>query len=77
MIKHASAETADAWLSVNGEPQAYVPGMCLLDLLLRLGMQPALVAVERNGEIVPKRLFGETMLLPRDRLELVTFVGGG
>ena len=35
------------------------------------------VAVERNGDIVPKRLYGETVLADGDALEIVGFVGGG
>ncbi len=35
------------------------------------------VAVERNGEIVPKRLYDSVILEAEDRLEIVSFVGGG
>lgn len=35
------------------------------------------IAVERNGEIVPKSLYEQTVLRDGDSLEVVTFVGGG
>lgn len=35
------------------------------------------IAVERNGEIVPKAKYGETLLAEGDSLEVVSFVGGG
>ena len=38
---------------------------------------PTRIAVERNGEIVPKRLYGETVLQDNDVIEVVSFVGGG
>ena len=38
---------------------------------------PQRIAVERNGEIVPRRTYGETVLQDGDVLEIVSFVGGG
>ena len=35
------------------------------------------VAVEKNGEIVPRALYGKTRLEDGDRVEIVSFVGGG
>lgn len=35
------------------------------------------IAVERNGEIVPKALYGQTVLQDGDTVEVVGFVGGG
>lgn len=37
----------------------------------------ARIAVERNGEIVPKAKYEETVLCDGDRVEIVSFVGGG
>lgn len=48
--------------------------MVLLDLL---GVQKERVAVELNLNIVPKGRFGETVLKNGDRIEIVSFVGGG
>ena len=41
------------------------------------GYQIARVAMERNGSILPKASFAETMLEDGDTLEIVSFVGGG
>ncbi|MEI6126683.1 MAG: sulfur carrier protein ThiS [Pseudomonadota bacterium] len=46
-------------------------------LLLELGAKPRRVAVEINGEIIDPSLFDETPVHDRDRVEIVTFVGGG
>lgn len=46
-------------------------------LLSQLQLQPGNVAVERNREIVPRAQYGQTALADGDRLEIVTFVGGG
>ena len=35
------------------------------------------IAVERNGEIVPKAKYEETILADGDKIEIVSFVGGG
>lgn len=62
---------------VNGEPHAIEEGSSVADLLRALGLDAQQVAVERNREIVPRAAHAETTLTPGDRLEIVTFVGGG
>lgn len=62
---------------VNGKPQQISQAATILDLLAALGLGGRPVAVERNREVVPRARHGETVLAPGDRLELVTFVGGG
>lgn len=62
---------------VNGQPRAIQSGASVHDLVIALELDPAQVAVERNGEIVPRRLRAEVCLAAGDRCELVTFVGGG
>jgi sulfur carrier protein len=64
-------------LVLNGEPHAVAAGATLLDLVQSLGRDPRAVAVERNGELVPRALFGGTLLAAGDRLEVVHFVQGG
>lgn len=46
-------------------------------LIARRGFQPERVVVEYNGEIIARAHWEETILKPGDRLEIVTFVGGG
>ncbi|HEY3359541.1 MAG TPA: sulfur carrier protein ThiS [Polyangia bacterium] len=64
-------------LVVNGTERDIPDGSTVLDLLGQLGLKPEQVAVERNREIVPRRTFAEAPLAGGDRLEIVTFVGGG
>jgi sulfur carrier protein len=51
--------------------------MPLPNFLASLGLNPRLVAVEYNGEILHRQYWDTTRLQPNDRLEIVTIVGGG
>lgn len=64
-------------IRLNGEAREVKPGMSVLQLVTELELNPKGVAVERNLEIVPKSLHGETLLQEGDSLEIVEFVGGG
>ncbi len=63
-------------LTVNGEPRRAAPGT-VADLVRSLELDPAKVAVERNGEIVPRSTLSQVALGEGDVLEIVHFVGGG
>lgn len=64
-------------LSVNGQPRQLEPGANLQRLLDELELAGRRVAVERNGEIVPRSRFANTPLSDGDSLEIVVAVGGG
>ncbi|WP_233744589.1 sulfur carrier protein ThiS [Leptodesmis sichuanensis] len=64
-------------VKVNGELQHCLPDTALPDFLQQLGMNPRLVAVEYNGEILHRQFWETTQLQAGDRLEIVTIVGGG
>jgi sulfur carrier protein len=64
-------------LIVNGESYEAPSGTTIATLLARLQMQPRLVAVERNRDLVPRGLHAACTLETGDRLEIVTLVGGG
>jgi sulfur carrier protein len=64
-------------LIVNGEPQEVPSGTTIAALLVRLQMQPRLVAVERNRDLVPRGQHAVCTLEAGDRVEIVTLVGGG
>ena len=66
-----------AGIRVNGEERVVAPGTTVLGLLRELCLAESRVAVERNLSIVRKAEYGETHLEEGDRLEIVTFVGGG
>jgi thiazole synthase/sulfur carrier protein len=72
-------ETATAFLEVvlNGEPHRVPVGSTVADLVAALSRHPRTVAVERNGDLVPRARFAETRLEAGDRLEVVHFVQGG
>lgn len=62
---------------VNGNPRSVAVGTTVLALLGELGLGDKRVAVERNLEVVPRAQHATTLLADGDRLEVVTFVGGG
>jgi sulfur carrier protein len=62
---------------INGQPRAIEEGTTIFVLLDQLGFAERRVAVERNREIVPRAQHATTVIVAGDRLELVTFVGGG
>ncbi len=64
-------------LTINGEPVQFAEPLTVASLLASRGLAGKRVAVERNGEIVPKSRHADTALQPGDRLEIVIAVGGG
>lgn len=62
---------------VNGEDRDVPEGATVRGLLEHLELEPAMVVVERNREIVDRERYDEVEVEPGDRLELVHFVGGG
>ena len=62
---------------INGQLRAVNHGTSVADLIGELGLAGKPVAVERNREVVPRALHASTLLAAGDRLEVVTFVGGG
>jgi len=64
-------------VTVNDQPVELAEGAAVTDLLRKLGLERATVAVERNRELVPRAQHGSERLADGDRLEIVTLVGGG
>ena len=64
-------------LTVNGLPQPLEAPTKLAQLLETMQLTGKRVAVERNGEIVPRSQYALVDLLDGDRLEIVVAVGGG
>ena len=62
---------------VNGETRQAHPEATVLALLESLGCAPGRVAVELNGDVLPRSDFGRRTLRDGDRVEVVQFVGGG
>ena len=64
-------------VTVNGKAQSLEQPIDLSALLARLELAGKKVAVERNGEIVPRSAHANTLLADGDALEIVVAVGGG
>jgi len=64
-------------ISVNGAVHRLEASICVAELIEKLGMAGRKIAVEKNGEIVPRSAHARTPLADGDRLELVVAVGGG
>lgn len=76
-MENATAPADEMAITVNGQLRCVPAQISVRELILFLRLEPSLVAVERNGEVVPRRTHEEVRLAPGDRLEVVTFVGGG
>jgi sulfur carrier protein len=64
-------------LSVNGQVQRVEPGANVVRLLEAMELSGKRVAVEKNGEIIPRSQYPDTLLAEGDALEIVVAVGGG
>ena len=62
---------------VNGKNEEIDDGSTVADLVRRFDLTPPRVAVEVNLELVPRATYDATALNSGDRIEIVTFVGGG
>ena len=64
-------------LLLNGEERDIAGIGSIADLVAALGLDARKVAVERNLEIAPRSTYANTLLTDGDRIEIVTFIGGG
>lgn len=64
-------------ITVNGKEIQMKQSISVAVYLENAGYQMKRIAVELNGDILPKYEYSDTMLKDGDRLEVVTFVGGG
>lgn len=64
-------------MTINGEKRELPCRLALSELLVREGFQTERIAVELNGEIIPKSSYDATFVNEGDKLEVVNFVGGG
>jgi len=64
-------------LLINGESRRFPSSLTVAELVVALAHGGKRIAVERNGEIVPRGLHAETALADGDRIEIVVAVGGG
>ena len=64
-------------LTINGQPRSFSGPLNVAGLIEKLELQGKRIALERNGEIVPRSRFGALELHDGDALEIVVAVGGG
>ena len=64
-------------LTVNGEARQFPHALTCTDLIAALGLAGKRIALECNGEIVPRGRHAERRLADGDKIEIVVAVGGG
>lgn len=64
-------------ITLNGESRQFPQVLSVSALIAELGYTGKRIAVERNGEIVPKSQHAASLLVSGDQLEIVVAVGGG
>ncbi|HCP78307.1 sulfur carrier protein ThiS [Pusillimonas sp. DMV24BSW_D] len=64
-------------ITLNGEPTPLNNVQTVADLIRHMGWEGKRIAVERNGEIVPKSQHAQEALADGDEIEIVVAVGGG
>lgn len=63
-------------IQLNGESQT-ITAKTVSELVLELGLNNRMIAIERNLEVIPKSQYDATLLQEGDRIELVHMIGGG
>ncbi|MGH8722238.1 MAG: sulfur carrier protein ThiS [Burkholderiales bacterium] len=64
-------------VTVNGAARRFERPLAVNELVAKLALGGRRIAVERNGEIIPRSAHGSTLVADGDRLEIVVAVGGG
>ncbi len=64
-------------IHVNGEPRTWRSGASVAELLRELDIKIERVAVELNLEILDRAVFDQRLLQDGDRVEIMSFIGGG
>jgi len=64
-------------IQLNGDPRELAAPLDLPALLTELGLDPRMVAVERNRAVVKRADYAATTVADGDEIEIVAFVGGG
>jgi sulfur carrier protein len=70
-------ESTSIEVRINGKDRQVSPDLSVSEVLVELDLNPALVVVELNGEILDRAAYNGTRVEEKDVLELVHFVGGG
>jgi sulfur carrier protein len=77
MATPSPSEMAGVAVTVNGAARTVISGSSLGELVEALGFAGRPIAVEVDGEVVPRAALAARRLAGDERIEIVTFVGGG
>ena len=77
MSSDITSSPAEVAVTVNGVARALATGSSLRDLIEVLGFAGRPIAVEVDGDVVPRSALADRTLAGGERIEIVTFVGGG
>ena len=75
--KRSDARKEDTMIILNGKEKEQYSDLSLTELLELEGYDSRKIAVEINGEIISKSIYNETRVKSGDKVEVVSFVGGG
>lgn len=75
--RKAGVTSAGMRILLNGEERTFDGVATVAALVATLDLDPRKVAVERNLEIVPRSTYADAPVMDGDRIEIVTFIGGG
>ncbi len=64
-------------ITINGEPHSFPAALNVREMVEKLGLNPAKIAIERNLEIVPRSTYADVQVEDGDTYEIVHFIGGG
>ena len=64
-------------ISINGEVHEFAATLSIAEMVVAMDLSGKRIAIEQNGEIVPKSQYSQTQLNEGDVLEMVVAVGGG
>jgi sulfur carrier protein len=77
MSSDITSSPAEVAVTVHGVARALAAGSSLRDLIEALGFAGRPIAVEVDGDVVPRAALANRTLVGGERIEIVTFVGGG
>ncbi len=77
MSSDITSSPAEVTVTVNGVARALATGSSLRDLIEVFGFAGRPIAVEVDGDVVPRTALADRTLRGGERIEIVTFVGGG
>ena len=66
-----------AKIQLNGKKVLIKSNLSIYDLLIKYKLNTKKIAIEYNGEIIPKERYKSKFLKDKDKIEIVHFIGGG